>query len=383
MAGRASECEAGLHPTPRLGTLLSAALTPTGTQSETEDPMSRATLIPSLALPLLILLPACGTPEADSADAPAQVASPEIDRDVTQADMDRWKTELSNWGRWGPDDEKGTLNLITPEKRAQAAALVRDGVTVSLARDAQTTEAVDNGRPYEHEMLAVRDAASSDRIAIAPHGYAHTHLDALGHHFIDGRMYNGFERDRYVTMEDGVTRGSIYNAKDGIFTRGVLIDLPLLKGVPYLEPGTPVYVEDLEAWEEFASVTIGPGDAIFIRTGRWVRRAEVGPWSPSDAAAGLHPSVIPWLKARDVALMGSETAIDAVPIPDVITDPDDYLPVHNFVLVALGMVLFDNCQLDAVAAAAEERGRWEFLLTAAPLPIPLGSGSPINPVAVF
>ncbi len=344
--------------------------------------MPRAAPVLKLAL-LVPALTTCAAPDADSVDAPAQAEAPAIDRDVTQADMDRWKTELSNWGRWGPDDEKGTLNLINSEKRRQAAALVRDGVAISLARDAQTEEAVDNGRPYEHEMLAVRDAASSDRITIAPHGYAHTHLDALGHHFLDGRMYNGFERDRYVTMEEGAARGSIHNVKDGIFTRGVLIDLPLMKGVPYLEPGTSVYVEDLEAWEEFAGITIGPGDALFIRTGRWVRRAQVGAWSPSDAAAGLHPSVIPWLKARDVAVMGSETAIDAVPIPEVITNPDDYLPVHNFVLVALGMVLFDNCQLDAVAAAAEERGRWEFLLTAAPLPIVRGTGSPINPVAIF
>ena len=332
---------------------------------------------------LLLAIFGCGAPDAATTDASSRADGPQVDRNVTQLDLDRWKTELSNWGRWGPEDEKGTLNLITPEKRREAALLVQDGVTVSLARDAQTEEAVDNGRPYEHEMLSVRDAASSDRIAVSFHGYAHTHLDGLAHHFLDGRMYNGFERDRFVTLEDGATRGAIHNVKDGIFTRGVLVDLPLLKGVPYLEPGTPIYVEDLEAWEEFSGITIGPGDALFIRTGRWVRRAELGPWSPSDSAAGLHPSVIPWLRARDVALMGSEAAIDAVPIPDVITNPDDYLPVHNFVLVALGMVLFDNCQLDAVAAAAAERGRWEFLLTAAPLPMVRGTGSPINPVAVF
>jgi kynurenine formamidase len=325
-----------------------------------------------------------------------QAADPEVGNDpaaasfervsaVTQADLDRWKTELSNWGRWGPTDERGTLNLITPEKRRSAAALVLDGHTVSLARDAQTEEAVDNGRPYEHEMVGVREAASSDRIAVAFHGYAHTHLDGLAHHFLDGRMYNGFARDSFVTMEGGATRGAIHNVKDGIFTRGVLVDLPRLRGVPYLEPGTAIGVEDLEAWEAFAGLTIGPGDAVFIRTGRWVRRAQVGPWNPGDSAAGLHPSVIPWLKARDVAVLGSEAAVDAVPIPAnaTITDPDDYLPVHNFVLVALGMVVFDNCELDALAQAAAERGRWEFLLTAAPLPVVRGTGSPINPVAVF
>lgn len=304
---------------------------------------------------------------------------------VSQADMDRWKTELSNWGRWGPDDQRGTLNLITPEKRRQAATLVREGFAVSLARDAATERDVDNGNPYEHAMVSVREAASSDRISVAFHGLAHTHLDALGHHFIDGRMYNGFERDRYVTMEGGARRGSIHNAKDGIFTRGVLVDLPRLKGVSYLEPGTPIYVEDLEAWEDFAGVEISAGDAVFIRTGRWARREALGPWSIGESAAGLDASVIPWIRERDIALLGSEAALDAVPRPGgtVIDDPDDYLPVHNFVLVVLGMPLVDNAHLEALAAAAAARGRWEFLVTAAPLPVVNGTGSPINPTALF
>lgn len=325
---------------------------------------------------------ALGLAAAPPAAAQAPVASR---HPVSQADLDRWKSELSNWGRWGPDDERGTLNLITPEKRRQAAALVREGFPVSLARDAATEPAVDNGNPYEHSMVAVREAASSDRIAVSFHGLAHTHLDALGHHFIDGRMYNGFERDRYVTMEGGAARGSIHNVKDGIFTRGVLVDLPRLKGVPYLEPGTPVYVEDLEAWEKLAGVTISAGDAVFIRTGRWARRAALGPWNVGESAAGLDPSVLPWLRARDIALLGTEAAVDVVPRPGgtVITDPDDYLPVHNFVLVVLGMPLLDDCQLDALAEAAAVRRRWEFLVTAAPLPVVNGTGSPINPTALF
>ena len=161
------------------------------------------------------------------------------------------------------------------------------------------------------------------------------------------------------------------------------MDIPRLKGVPYLEPGTPIYVEDLEAWEKQAGVTVGPGDAVFIRTGRWVRRAKLGPWDVGKLAAGLDPSVLPWIRKRDVALLGSESALSAVPIPPQITNGDDYLPVHNFVLVALGMNLFDDCDLDAVGEAAAARKRWEFLLTAAPLPMPKGTGSPINPTALF
>jgi kynurenine formamidase len=198
-------------------------------------------------------------------------------------------------------------------------------------------------------------------------------------------MYNGFLRTEHVTMEGGATKGSIHNIKEGIFTRGILVDLPRLKGVPYLEPGTPIYVEDLEAWEKKAGIRISAGDAVFIRTGRWVRRAKVGPWNVGQSAAGLDASVIPWLRQRDIAVLGSEAALSVVPFPSTsqITNPDDYLPVHNFVLVALGMPLFDDCQLDGLAAAAAARNRWEFLLTAAPLPMVKGTGSPINPTALF
>jgi kynurenine formamidase len=306
-------------------------------------------------------------------------------RPVTQADMDRWKKELSNWGRWGTDDEKGTLNLITPAKRKQAAGLVRDGITVSLARDASTEKAIDNPQPYQHTMNNVGAAASSDRFSVSFHGLSHTHLDALGHHFLDGKLYNGFSRDEWVTMEGGARKGSIHNVKGGIFTRGILLDIPRLKGVPYLEPGTAIYVEDLEAWEKQAGVKVSAGDAIFIRTGRWVRRATAGPWEIGKLDAGVDASVIPWLRQRDVALIGSESALDVIPIPtaNTITNPDDYRPVHNFVLVALGMNVFDNCTLDDLAKAAAARKRWEFLLTASPLPIVNGTGSPINPVAVF
>lgn len=308
-----------------------------------------------------------------------------VDHTVTQAQFDAWKQDLANWGRWGKDDEKGTLNLITPAKRKQAAALVRDGIAVSLARDADLVKSVDNGNPYEVVMRPVGPSSSGDRISVSFHGYAHTHLDALGHHFLDGKLYNGFSRDEFVTQADGAKKGAIINVKAGIFTRGILMDIPRLKGVPYLEPGTPIYAEDLEAWERQAGVKVSAGDALFIRTGRWTKRAKDGPWNASDQAAGLDASVLPWLRKRDVAIIGSESALSVKPVPasSQITNPDDYLPVHNFVLVALGMNVMDNCDLDALAEAAAARKRWEFLVTAAPLPIVRGTGSPINPTAVF
>ena len=298
---------------------------------------------------------------------------------VTAEQYTRWKTELSNWGRWGPTDELGTLNLITPEKRRQAAALVREGVSVSLAGDADTVQAVDNPSPYE----ITRQGIVSDSIAVNYHGIAHTHLDSLAHINDRGVFYNGYQPDAAVVVANGHSKNSIHNVKNGVFTRGVLIDIPRLKGVPYLEPGTPIYAEDLEAWERRTGVRVQAGDALFVRTGVWARRKAEGPWLRGRAeggeSAGLDPSVIPWLKARDVALLGSDH-------PQYVSPGEEGAPrgaVHDFALVYLGMHLFDNCDLEALAEAAAARNRWEFLLTAAPLPIVGGTGSPLNPIATF
>jgi kynurenine formamidase len=298
---------------------------------------------------------------------------------VSAEQYQRWKTELSNWGRWGKEDEIGALNLITPVKRRQAAALVKDGVSVSLAADADTMKAVDNPSPYEVTMQGI----GSDRIAINYHGIAHTHLDSLAHINEQGVFYNGYKPDADAVARERHAKNSIHNVKNGVFTRGILVDIPRLKGVPYLEPGTPIYVEDLEAWEKQAGVKVSPGDALFVRTGVWARRKALGPWLRGRAeggqSAGLHPSVLPWLKARDIALLGSDH-------PQYVAPGTPGAPrgaVHDFALVYLGVHLFDNCDLEALALAAASRKRWEFLLTAAPLPIPGGTGSPLNPIATF
>jgi kynurenine formamidase len=299
---------------------------------------------------------------------------------LTRAEFERWKTQLSNWGRWGKDDELGALNLVTPAKRKRAADLVKDGVSVSMASDVDTQKSEDNTSPYEHTMIQLSPINAGERLTVAYHGYAHTHLDAFAHRFFDGKMWNGFSREE-VTSEGGAKKGSIYTVHNGVFTRGILVDVPLLKGVPYLEPGTRIYVDDLEAWEKKAGVKISAGDALFIRTGRWTRRAKVGPWNAARQAAGLDAFVIPWLRQRDVAVLGSETAQDAVPAPE--GAEVTVLPLHDFSMIMLGIHLMDNMNLDAVAAAAASRKRWEFLLTAAPLPVKNGVGSVINPIAVF
>jgi kynurenine formamidase len=300
--------------------------------------------------------------------APRHAVSPE--------EYERWKTELSNWGRWGKDDQIGTLNLITPAKRKQAAALVKEGVSVSMAGDLDTEKAVDNPNPFELKMLTI----GTDQISSNYHGIAHTHLDSLAHINDNGVFFNGYRPDADTVMKQGHAKNSIHNVKNGIFTRGILIDIPRLKGVPYLEPGTPIYVEDLEAWEKKAGVKVSPGDALFVRTGVWARRKALGPWQRGRADggrdAGLDPSVIPWLKKRDIAIMGSDH-------PQYVAPALLRGAVHDFALLYLGVHLFDNCDLEALADAAAERKRWEFLFTAAPLAIRGGTGSPINPIATF
>ena len=200
---------------------------------------------------------------------------------MTKADVERQIKELSNWGRWGKDDQLGALNLITPQKRIEAAMLVKKGVSVSMFRDVVKQEAADNPSPFEHRMLNYGRGTdgqwASDNYSVNYHGFAHTHMDSLCHLFYKGRMYNGFSREQ--VGPDGAEVLMISNARSGIFTRGILFDIPMLKGVRFLEPGTAIYPEDLDAWEKFAKVKVRPGDVVFIRTGRWARRAIAGPWS--------------------------------------------------------------------------------------------------------
>jgi kynurenine formamidase len=270
--------------------------------------------------------------------------------------------------------------LITPAKRAQAAALVKDGVAVSLASNAETEKGVDVPCPVEWAMVTATSSAATDRIGYpCIHGAGTTHLDSFAHVFFNGRMWNGYPVEGLVTKEGGAAKNSILTMKNGIVTRGVLYDIPRLKGVPYLEPGTRIFAEDLEAWEQKAGVKAMAGDALLLRWGRWTRRSALGPWPINDAMAGLDNSVIPWLKKRDIAILGWET-------PDYAPHPPGDLPpssLHNFVLTILGVHLLDRADFDAVSQAAASRKRWEFMLMIAPLPIPRGTGSPVNPIAMF
>ena len=305
--------------------------------------------------------------------SPDTPAGPEI----TRADVARYHDELSNWGRWGDDDQLGALNHITADHTRAAAASVTTGVTVSLSRPLPTKVGPENPDPVVHEMLrAAVDGGSADSITVAPHGYATTHIDALCH--INGeRLYNGYPIDT-VTAQ-GATELGIHSLADGVVTRGVLLDVARHRGLDWLEPGDPVGPDELAEVAAGAGVEIGAGDLLVVRTGRWARSEAEGPWAPSDGLAGLHASCLPWLHERRVAALGSDGVSDVIP-----SGVDGVrLPIHHVAIVAIGLHLFDNLELEPLATACADHDRWTFLITVAPLVLLGGTGSPVNPIAVF
>lgn len=287
-------------------------------------------------------------------------------------------TELSNWGRWGKDDQLGTLNLITPEKRIAASRLVKSGISVSLTHPVFKEPTPDSPSALTHKMVSVPNENSDwavDSFEIVFHGLGHTHMDAICHLGYNGAYYNGFPLSG--TTAAGCAKNGIENVSNGIFTRAILMDIPRLKGKKWLEAGTPVMVEDLEAWEQQAGVRVGSGDAVLIHTGRWVKRAEQGPWE--GGYAGLHITTVKWLKQRDAAIVGTDGGLDVYPsgVEGV------GAPVHVLVLSSLGMPILDTMDLTDAAETAAKLNRWEFLLTAAPLRVEGATGSPMNFIGTF
>lgn len=326
----------------------------------------------ALAVALLAIIMGVST----SACGAASQTSPDAREPISVEQYDRWMEELSNWGRWGADDEIGAANLMTDAKRQQAAGLVETGTTVSLAHDLLTEEAEDVREPYVLQMSVNAEAQNSgDRVEVYFHGISFSHLDGLCHVFYKDTIYNGHDFHDVVT-DDGCSMMDTTQMKNGLVTRGILVDMPRLKGVPYLEPGTKLYPEDLEAWEEHAGVRFESGDALLLRTGRWARREAVGPGGPMS---GWDATVMPLMADRDIALLGADSVHEA---PDTVPGLG-FNPIHRFAIVSRGMNLLDNLDLEAAAETAARLNRWEFMLVVAPLRVPGGTGSPVNPLAIF
>lgn len=306
----------------------------------------------------------------------------------TKERMDEIFESVKNWGRWGDDDEAGALNLITDEVRRGGAAAVRHGRAVSCSRNIPVDPAPDNPHPALHMMVVGGDdclvpeiglESTSDFVGIAFHGMSSTHLDALCHVHKNGLMYNGYPGT--LVKSTGAKRNSVMCAKDGIVSRGVLVDFPRYFGVDWCEPGQIIDPDQLAEAVAQQGAEVREGDVLLIGTGRDARRAEFGPWSPMDEGmAGLHPECVPWLHEKGVAVLGSDAVSDVIPVPEILGWG---MPIHECTLVAMGVHLLDNLDLSGLQSACAELGQWDFQLTVAPLRIEGGTGSPVNPIAVL
>jgi kynurenine formamidase len=319
----------------------------------------------------------------------------------SQDEVLSWFDVLSNWGRWGADDRLGTLNHLTPERRRAALASVRQGRTVSLAWDIDPDRAEGNvlppqrlvrasGEPDDvsdgpvHGMLRAggigTDRASfvMDEFRLSYHGTHVTHVDSIAHAFWDGMLFNGVPAS--TATRSGATEHDVVGSAGGVVGRGVLLDAARYRGARWLDPGDGVGARELDAIAAAEGAEIGPGDVVLLRTGYGRRRREdPAGWRPQESYPGWQASALPWLFQNGVAAIGADTAQESLPSGY----PEVPMPVHYVGIVAMGLCLVDNCDLEALAAACEQAGHWDFLFMLAPLRLVGLSGSPANPLAII
>ena len=289
--------------------------------------------------------------------------------------------EDNNWGRWGDDDQKGAVNMVTDQKRAAAARLVRTGKAVSLSREFPKLPASNNPTPAIHYMKrnlrGETGGSAVDYYGISYHGTATTHLDALCHVWDHNGMWNGADPMDVITF-DGAEWGSIEQWKEGIITRGVLLDVPKHRGEPYVTQESPVHGWELEDIAREQGVSMEPGDALVVYSGRekWNEAGNPLWGSDRDLRPGLHASCLRFIKESDCCVL--------------VWDMMDHTPngydvpwsVHGAIF-AYGIGLLDNALLEPLAETCAQEGRYEFMLTINPLRVVGGTGSPVNPVALF
>jgi kynurenine formamidase len=305
--------------------------------------------------------------------------------DMTERQFRELFSAVSNWGRWDDNGERGALNHLTPARVAAAARLVRSGETIALGQPLRTVVGIDVPEPADHHMTLLTDVDiglgslrfAKDYVGIDYHNDGHSHLDAFSHVAFDGLLFDGQPAES-VTAH-GALVGTVEILKDGLVGRAVLLDVPRVRGVPWVEPGEHVFREDLEAAESEQGVRVEPGDILLVRTGHTRRLAELGPWNTPEAKAGLHPTAASFLAYREVAALGSDGNNDTAPS----TTEGVGFPIHVLAINAMGVHLLDYLQFEDVVPHCEEVGRWEFLFVAAPLRIGRGTGSPLNPIAIF
>ena len=306
------------------------------------------------------------------------------DSQMSAASFHELYERLHRHAQWGNDDRRGALNHITPARLTAAAGEVRAGRTVTMAAPLARS-APDNPEPGARHMKRLPGEPSevaglsfaADQLTMNVHGDVDSHIDALCHVSYDEGLYNRVAPGAVTSQ--GASVLSIDDAHDGIVGRGVLLDIPRLRGVRWLEPGEHVTADDLVAAEQAQEVRVGPGDLLFVRVGHRLRRDQLGPWDVPRTRAGLHPLAMEFVAERQVAALGSDSNSDTA--PSVVEGVA--FPVHVLAINAMGLHLLDYLQFEDLAQACEAAGRWSFLSVTAPLRLPGGTGSPVNPIAIL
>ncbi len=293
---------------------------------------------------------------------------------------------VQHMSQQGPADRRGALNNISAAQVVAAASSVWRGRAVSLAAPIESEVAADNPDPAVHQMTTQHGTGpvtasglsfAMDRVAMNIHGNADSHIDALCHVIFDGTLYNGLSADAITAA--GAMELSIEVAGGGIAGRGLLLDIPRVRRVPWLEPGDHVTADDLITAEAAQEVRIEQGDLLFVRVGHRRRRAALGPWDVANARAGLHPAALELLAERRIAVLGSDGNNDTAPSAAEGVD----FPVHVLAVNAMGLHLLDWLHFDDLVTVCEELNRWSFLCVVAPLRLRAATGSPVNPIAIF
>ena len=299
----------------------------------------------------------------------------------TNEDVKDYIHKTNNWGRWGSDDQRGAMNLVTPEVRVHAASLVQSGVAISLSRPLATVPGIANPRPVMHFMyqeVPLRGAgAALDYFSIACHGVANTHIDALTHIWDeDGKLYNGVDAESYLQF-DGSRWGGIDQWREGFFTRAVLLDVPSFRSTPYVTQDQPVMAEELEDIARGQGVDLRPGDAVIVYSGRNRWDENNPPWSSTmSQRPGLDISCIKFFRVHDCAIIVWDM-MDHAPTPH-----GRKWGVHS-AIPAYGIALVDNAELGELATVCKKLMRYEFALAVNPLYLTSGTGTPANPIALL
>ena len=308
------------------------------------------------------------------------------DRSILKKEYDKIFEQVSNKGKWGKNDKKGTINYINNKKILSALKIPEKGISVSLSFDISIDSSqinfskFDDSTKYDHKALPGEYEGYdwyTDQYTISYHGFTISHMDGLAHLGQNGRLYNDYDASNITPQ--GFDELGIEAFNKGIISKGVLIDIPLLYDKDYLKAGTKITIEDIKRFEKKHNVKIEKGDVVLVRTGRWSEKNKIGDWDSSKLSSGLDYKVAILLSEREVSLLGGDGTNDLK--PSVI--PEETSPVHKLTLVSMGMPLLDNLNLEEISKEAIKQNKWEFLISIQPLRFKGGTGSPVNAIAIF